>query len=46
MSLNSKIVFSKKAADYGLQSPALNALVEKGWDAMGKFAFACSAMPG
>jgi len=45
MSLDSKVLFARKATEYGLKEPTLAKMTAKGWVTLGSFAFACSATP-
>ena len=45
MALDSKALFARKAAEYGIKEATTTKLTEKGWNTLGSLAFACSATP-
>jgi len=45
MSLDSKVLFARRAAEYGLKEGTLEKMKTEGWDSLGSFAFAYSAAP-
>jgi len=45
MALESKVLFSRKMAEYGIKEGTAQKMANAGWSTLGAFAFACSAMP-